>query len=97
MFNLPAAATVLRLARINRKEELILCEAMRLNGGSSAIDTILRRANISGRVEVEGKIVNHFADVLDDDGNMVTTVALDAKSYSAIKNRWMRCRVEKDL
>jgi hypothetical protein len=92
---LSAEAVGLRLARINRKDELILCEAIRFDAGVSAVDTVLRRAAISGRVEVEGKIEDHFADVLDADGSMVATVALDRHSYSALKNHWMRCKVER--
>lgn len=88
-----AGGVVLRLARIDRNDNLILCEAMELLGGTPAVETILRRAAISGRVEIEGKIANHFADVLDANGDMVTTVALDARSYGAIKNKWMRCKV----
>lgn len=96
MIQLPASSVGLRLARIDSKENLILCEAMRFERGLSAVEITLRRAAISGRVEVQGKIENHFVDVLDDDGNMVETVALDRKSYGAIKNKWMRCKVEKN-
>lgn len=92
--NLPATATGLRLARIDRQERLILCEAMLLPGGVPAIELILNRARISGHVRLNGKVANHFADVLDADGDMVATVALDAKSYAAIKNKWMRCKVD---
>lgn len=94
MFNLPESVVGLRLARINHKDELILCEAMRFDKGRDAVDTTLRRAQISGRVEIEGKIINHFADALDDNGDIVVTVALDAKSYKALKTKWMRCKVE---
>jgi hypothetical protein len=31
---------------------------------------------------------------MDENGDMIGTVALDAKSYGVLKNRWMRCRVE---
>lgn len=93
-FNLSADAVGLRLARINSREELILCEPVRFVNGRAAVDTVLRRAAISGRVEVEGKIDNHFADVLNDKQDITETVSLDAKSYGALKNRWMRCRVD---
>ena len=93
MFDLPASSVGLRLARITSKEELILCEPIRFTAGHAAVETTLRRAAISGRVEVGGKIANHFADVLDGDGDMVETVALDRRSYNALKNRWMRCKV----
>lgn len=93
-FDLPAEAIGLRLARITRRDVLILCEPVLFVGGRAALDTTLRRAAISGRVEVDGDIGDHFADLLDDNGNLVETVALDAKSYSALKNRWARCRVD---
>lgn len=92
---LPPSCSGLRLARITRKDELLLCEAVQFINGAAAVDTVLRRAAISGRVEVEGKIENHFADVLDADGSMVATIALDRHSYSALKNHWMRCKVER--
>ena len=93
-FDLPVETVGLRLARITRRGELILCESVRFVEGRAATDTTLRRAAISGRVEVDGKIHDHFADILDDNGDIAGTVALDAKSYGALKNRWMRCKVE---
>lgn len=87
---------VLRLARIDSKERLILCEGV-LFESAAAVDTTLRRARISGRVEINGRIENHFADILDAEGGMVDTVALDRRSYAALKNRWMRCKVDKEL
>lgn len=94
MNNLSLEAVGLRLARINSQERLILCEAIRFNDGYAAIDTILRRATISGRVEIGGKIENHFVDVLNNNGDIIETVALDRRSYASLKNRWMRCKVE---
>lgn len=93
-FDLSADAVGLRLARITSREELILCEAVIFMNGRPAVDTTLRRAKISGRVEVDGKIDKHFADVLNGNHDLVGTVALDAKSYGALKNRWMRCRLD---
>jgi hypothetical protein len=91
---LSSAAVGLRLARI-RGDDLLLCEPMRFEQERDAIHTLLRRAMLSGRVELDGEIANHFADVLDSDGDIVGTVALDAKSYGILKNRWMRCKVER--
>lgn len=91
---LPAEAVGLRLARITSKGELVLCEAIRFGSGHAGVDTTLRRAAISGRVEIGGGEADWFADVLDDNGDIIETVSLDAKSYGALKNRWMRCRVE---
>ena len=94
MADLPAEAVGLKLFRIDRKDRLIGCEGVRFVDGRSAVDNTLCRAAISGRVEIGGQVEDHFADVLDADGSMIETVALDAKSYGALKNRWMRCKVE---
>lgn len=91
MIGLPSAATGLRLCRIDGKENLTLCEPVQFERGFAAV--VLRRAAISGRVDPNGKIENHFVDVLDAKGDIVETVALDRRSYSALKNRWMRCKV----
>lgn len=92
---LPRASAGLRLARIDCKERLILCETVMFVKGFSAVELVLRRASISGRVEVGGSIANHFADVMSDAHTMVETVALDAGSYRALKTHWMRCKVER--
>jgi hypothetical protein len=77
-------------------EELRLCERVLFPGGAAAVDTILRRARLSGRVEVDpsGELPDHFADVLDARGDMIANVALDAQSFGALKNHWMRCKYE---
>lgn len=93
----PTTAVGLRLARIDHKGVLILCKAVRFVAGYAAVETVLLRAAIYGRVEVAGEIANHFADALDDDGDIVATVALDAKSYKALKTRWMPCKVDRVL
>jgi hypothetical protein len=93
---LPKESAGLRLARIDSRENLILCEAVCFVAGLPGVDTVLRRAAISGRVEVNGKIENHFADVLDANGSMIEIVALDAGSYRALKTHWMRCKVERE-
>ena len=95
MIDLPETSAVLRLGRITKDGDLILCEAMIFDAGRSAVETVLRRAAVSGRVEVGGEIEDHLADVLDAEGDLVETVALDRLSYSAIKNKWMRCKVER--
>jgi hypothetical protein len=88
-------AVGLRLARIDRGENLILCESVRFDAGRPAVETTLRRANLAGKVEINGKIENHFADVMDANGDIVETVALDRRSYASLKNHWMRCRVQR--
>jgi hypothetical protein len=94
----PADAAGLRLYRYSKPggddTTLRACEAIRFNNGAAAVDTVLRRAAISGRVEIDGTVSDHFADILDADGSIVGTVALDAKSYRALKTKWMPCRLE---
>lgn len=69
-------------------DRLLACEAVYCERGGLAVDTVLRRAAISGRVEIEGPLERHFADLLDLQGDIVCSVALDAGSYRAIKYRW---------
>lgn len=92
----PADAIGLKLYRINVREELIGCETVIFQSGRDGVDTVLRRAAICGRVEIEGDIKNHYADfIVDRDGTWEGTVALDAQSYSSLKNHWMRCKVQR--
>lgn len=93
----PEAAKMVRLYRITPKEALLACEAIDFAGGAQAIRTTLNRAAISGRVAVAGEVVDHFADLLDASGSMVETVALDRRSYAALKNRWMKTRLDRAL
>ncbi len=95
--DLPTEAVGLRLARITKSEKLILCEPVKFVTGRAAVSTVLRRAAISGLVKVDGKIENHFADILAENGDLVGTVTLDAASYGALKNRWMRCKVDRSF
>lgn len=90
----PDEAMGLRLYKIV-KEELVACELVMFEH-PGAVDTTLRRAQISGRVEVGGEIKDHFADIYVDQDSWTHTVALDARSYRALKNRWMRCKIERE-
>lgn len=95
---LPAESKVVRLYRIVGGDTLIACEAIEFLEGEPAIDMTFRRAAISGRVEIGGEIKDHFADVLDAGGDsLLETVALDAKSYAALKNKWMRCKLDAEI
>ena len=90
----PASAVAIILHRIDRRGVLISCKIVSFRNQAAAIDTVLRRAQISGLVRVGGPLPYHFADLLDADGNVVQNVALDAASYRALKTRWMRTQVE---
>lgn len=92
---LPTDAGTIRLAK-HFGDELRLCERVGFPGGYDDIHMILRRAAISGRVEVDGEIADHFADIMNADGDTnLAVVALDAGSFAALKNHWMRCRYER--
>jgi hypothetical protein len=91
---LPTDACIVRLYKII-KEELIACNAAEFYDKRKAIDIVLRRAALAGRVEIEGDIKDHFADVYNTNGDMVATVALDASSYRSLKNKWMKCKIER--
>ena len=85
---LPRSAVGLQLVRITRKGDKVRCEAIRFEEGFDAVELTLRRAAISGRVEVGKKgTTSHFADVLDSDGSIVATVRwianLTARSRTA--------------
>jgi hypothetical protein len=92
LIEVPPDSCAVQLYRI-ASENLIACEPVTFARGAAGVDTVLRRASISGRVEIGGKIADHFADLLNTDGDMLETVALDAASYRALKTRWMRTRV----
>lgn len=92
---LHADAIGLKLYRMAPGDVLKACETVIFAKGRDAVDTVLRRAAISGRVEIDGKNEDHWADVIvDHDGTWDQSVALDARSYKALKTRWMRCKVE---
>lgn len=88
----------LRLYRHDRRGYLIACELVMFVRGRQAVRTTLYRASISGIVEVEpfDGPMDYFADVHSDEYNFVQTVRLDRGSYAALKNKWMRCKIDRD-
>ncbi|WP_298091598.1 hypothetical protein [uncultured Sphingomonas sp.] len=85
----------LRLIRHDSRGRAHFSEPVFFTSGRLAVATVLSRAGLSGRVEVEGKIENHQADVLTSrDGEWDQTIALDARSYKSLKRHWMRCKTE---
>lgn len=96
LFDVPPEAVGLRLYRFKKgAADAIPCEAVRFPRGAAAVERVLRLAAISGRVEIDGNVDDHFADVLDADQTILTTVALNSGSYRALKTKWMRCKVER--
>ncbi len=92
--NIPYSACSVTLLRFSG-EKLLACEPVRFEGGAPAIELVLRRAAISGRVELGETPHRHAADLRDANGDILDTVALDAGSYRALKTRWMRTRLDR--
>jgi hypothetical protein len=60
---LPTEAVGLQIGRL-KGDDLVMCEAMRFPNGRAGVELVLRRAAISGRVEIEGEIEDHLAEGL---------------------------------
>lgn len=88
----PDDAVGLQLYRANGNR-LVACERITFSSLKDGVCTVLRRAAISGKVEVGGKLESHFADILDANMDVIESVALDSGSYSALKNKWMKCKI----
>jgi hypothetical protein len=91
---LPETAVGLRLCKIKSNDELVLCEPVQFVGGYDAVHTVLRRAAISGTVGPVGEAGDYFADIMDENGDMIETIALSRNSWNSLKNHWMRCRID---
>ena len=65
-------------------------------GGADAVNTVLRRAALSGIVKVEpfDGDMQYFADVYISEHTSTQTALLDRGSYRILKNYWMRCKIE---
>lgn len=92
---IPVEASAIRLCKM-RREELLLCEVVIFTRGHAAVETVLRRAAISGKVGPIGGTGDLWADLMTADGDsLVETVALDRGSWNALKNHWARCKIER--
>lgn len=92
--DIPQEAAGLRLCKM-RGEDLRLCETLIFVEGHKAVEIVLRRASISGKVGPVGETGDLWADLMTADGDtLVETVALDRGSWNALKNHWARCKFE---
>lgn len=90
---IPSEARGLRLCK-HFLNELRICERVMFQD-ASGVDLILRRAALSGRVAFNVPLEEHWADILDENGDIINHAALDADSFRALKGHWMRCRYER--
>ena len=86
----------LKLYKHDARDNLIACELVLFERGLPAINTVLRRAALSGTVQVEpfDQSPDYFADVYTSPSTSEQTILLNRDSYRSLKNHWMRCRIE---
>jgi hypothetical protein len=98
VFDLPTEVAGIRLCKVLRNDDLVLCETVIFKNGRSAVDTVLRRAAISGKVGPIGGTGDFWADLMNSEGDtIVETIALDRWAWNAIKRKWARCKIEAPL
>lgn len=92
----PTEATGIQLCRLTG-DELRMTEKVMFARGGEGVEITLRRAAVSGLVEVNppGELPDYWADMLDGEGDVIGHVALDRRSFNKLKNHWMRCRYVK--
>lgn len=93
-FNIPDDAHGIRLAVLRPEkgggERLDLCETIMFTRGASALDTLLRRAEICGWVGQYGQGVgdgSHFADLMQENGDSLDVLPLSREAWNYIKRK----------
>ncbi|TDH35677.1 hypothetical protein E2A64_10070 [Pseudohoeflea suaedae] len=94
MHDIPKDTNGLRLCKMVG-DDLVMCEPVQFVGGGAAVDTVLRRASISGNVGPVGDTGDYWADLLNAEGDWTETIKLDRHSYAAIKTKWARCKIDR--
>lgn len=91
---IPQDATGLRLCKMVG-DDLRTSEGVRFTEGRAAVFTVLNRASVSGHVGGEiDSTTNWWADFLNSEGDGVAEIRLDRHSWNALKNQWMKCKME---
>lgn len=80
-------AVGIRLCWVNKKEELLLFDTVYFKGKHAGVCRELSICSISGSLDVGAKLETYFADIINDDGDIVNNVALDRGSFRTLKNR----------
>ena len=91
--DIPLNTVGLRLCKM-RGDALVLCEPVIFEHGRPAVNTVLRRAAVSGKIGPIGETGDFWADFIDAHGDWEETIALDRAAWNGLKNHWMRCRIE---
>jgi hypothetical protein len=84
---IPADVVGFALCRMNSKDELFRTGDIIFDRGRDAVQTILIRAAICGRVDVGSENGDYWADLVNEDGTWDQTVALDAESFRYLKRK----------
>lgn len=95
-FQLPPGTVGLRLCKI-AGDDIVMCEKVRFARGRVGADTALRRAAICGSVGPLGEAGDFWADILEEGGDWSETVALSREAWNALKNRILRCKVDRSM
>ena len=86
----------LRLCKVIKDDELKMAEGVIFERGRPAVMTALNRASICGHVGGGiDKTTDFWADQLDANGDHIGEIRLDRGSWNILKNRWMRCRMQR--
>lgn len=89
---IPQETSGLRLCKVVR-DQLVMCESVVFEGGWRAVDTILRRAAVHGKVGPVGETGDFWADLIDTDYDLIETIKLSREAWNGLKNHWMRCKL----
>ena len=89
-FALPADCVGLTLCRMDG-DKLLMCEPVIFKDGLAAVDTVLRRAALSGPVGPVGETGDWWADIMTGPDNWTDTIKLSPGAWKRLKNHWMRC------
>lgn len=75
------------LCRINKKEELLLYNTVYFDRKHIGVCRELKICSISGSLDVDAKLETYFADIVNDDDEIVNSVALDRGSFRTLRRR----------
>lgn len=98
-FGLPERAKGIRLCVIRKSgndEHLNLCQAAYFND-FSALDTVLRQAEIYGKIEKVGDEItgDFWADIMIDQDIWEDVLPMSREAWNALKNKLLKVKIER--